>query len=280
MGLPALEFSDCYLDSPHFRDRLKSHELELDKTNKFIKELIKDGKALIQALKNLSTAKRKFAESLNEFKFQCIGDAETDDEICIAKSLQEFAGVLQNLEDERTRMIENASDVLITPLERFRKEQISAAKEAKKKYDKETEKYCAVIEKHLGLSAKKKEAQLHEADAQVDQVRQHFYEVSLEYVFKVQEVQERKMFDFVEPFPEFNRSASEARDTGPGRRISGLIWRFVAVASEQSLRDQWSFRSASGLRRAWSPNRRRPGGGSALGMSQSVVLQKRTAMFV
>uniref|UniRef100_A0AAQ4Q7X1 Rho GTPase-activating protein 26 n=1 Tax=Gasterosteus aculeatus aculeatus TaxID=481459 RepID=A0AAQ4Q7X1_GASAC len=151
----------------------------------------------------LSTAKRKFADSLNEFKFQCIGDAETDDEICIAKSLQEFATVLQNLEDERTRMIENANDVLITPLERFRKEQISAAKEARKKYDKETEKYCAVLEKHLSLSAKKKESHLHEADNQVDNVRQHFYEVSLEYVFKVQEVQERKMFDFVEPLLAF-----------------------------------------------------------------------------
>ncbi|KAI4882961.1 hypothetical protein NFI96_015626, partial [Prochilodus magdalenae] len=203
MGLPALEFSDCYLDSPQFRERLKSHELELDKTNKFIKELIKDGKALIQALKNLSTAQRKFAESLNEFKFQCIGDAETDDEMCIAKSLQEFAGVLQNLEDERTRMIDNANDVLITPLERFRKEQIGAAKEAKKKYDKETEKYCGVLEKHLSLSAKKKESHLHEADSQVDNVRQHFYEVSLEYVFKVQEVQERKMFEFVEPLLAF-----------------------------------------------------------------------------
>uniref|UniRef100_A0A673WY48 Rho GTPase activating protein 26 n=1 Tax=Salmo trutta TaxID=8032 RepID=A0A673WY48_SALTR len=192
MGLPALEFSDCYLDSPQFRDRLKSHELELDKTNKFIKELIKDGKALIQALKNLSTAKRKFAESLNEFKFQCIGDAETDDEICIAKSLQEFAGVLQNLEDERTRMVMTVGD-LFTDL----------SQEAKKKYDKETEKYCAVLEKHLSLSAKKKEAHLHEADSQVDHVRQHFYEVSLEYVFKVQEVQERKMFDFVEPLLAF-----------------------------------------------------------------------------
>lgn len=34
--------------------------------------------------------------------------------------------------------------------------------EAKKKYDKETEKYCAVLEKHLSLSAKKKESHLHE----------------------------------------------------------------------------------------------------------------------
>uniref|UniRef100_A0A673HGK2 Rho GTPase-activating protein 26 n=1 Tax=Sinocyclocheilus rhinocerous TaxID=307959 RepID=A0A673HGK2_9TELE len=195
MGLPALEFSDCYLDSPQFRERLKSHELELEKTNKFIKELIKDGKALIQALKNLSTAKRKFAESLNEFKFQCIGDAETDDEICIAKSLQEFAGVLQNLEDERTRMV--------SWFLHHHHHQLHYRYEAKKKYDKETEKYCTVLEKHLSLSAKKKEAHLHEADNQVDIVRHHFYEVSLEYVFKVQEVQERKMFEFVEPLLAF-----------------------------------------------------------------------------
>uniref|UniRef100_A0A8C6Q430 Rho GTPase-activating protein 26 n=1 Tax=Nothobranchius furzeri TaxID=105023 RepID=A0A8C6Q430_NOTFU len=206
MGLPALEFSDCYLDSPLFRERLKSHELELDKTNKFIKELIKDGKALIQALKSLSSAKRKFADSLNDFKFQCIGDAETDDEICIGEctDMKSYTSVYQN------RNIENASDVLIMPLERFRKEQISAAKEAKKKYDKETEKYCAVLEKHLSLSAKKKESHLHEADNQVDHVRQHFYEVSLEYVFKVQEVQERKMFDFVEPVRPTTRNRFES----------------------------------------------------------------------
>lgn len=34
--------------------------------------------------------------------------------------------------------------------------------EAKKKYDKETEKYCSVLEKHLSLSAKKKESHLHD----------------------------------------------------------------------------------------------------------------------
>lgn len=52
MGLPALEFSDSFLDSPDFRDRLKCHEIELDRTNKFIKELIKDGNMLISALKS------------------------------------------------------------------------------------------------------------------------------------------------------------------------------------------------------------------------------------
>jgi len=52
MGLPALEFSDSFLDSPDFRERLKCHEIELDRTNKFIKDLIKDGNMLISALKS------------------------------------------------------------------------------------------------------------------------------------------------------------------------------------------------------------------------------------
>lgn len=54
MGLPTLEFSDSYLDSPDFRERLKCHEIELERTNKFIKELIKDGSLLIGALRSES----------------------------------------------------------------------------------------------------------------------------------------------------------------------------------------------------------------------------------
>ena len=54
MGLPTLEFSDAFLDRPDFRDRLKCHEIELERTNKFIKELIKDGNSLIGALKSKS----------------------------------------------------------------------------------------------------------------------------------------------------------------------------------------------------------------------------------
>ncbi|XP_057216906.1 rho GTPase-activating protein 42 isoform X2 [Triplophysa rosa] len=203
MGLPALEFSDSFLDSPDFRERLKCHEIELDRTNKFIKELIKDGNMLINALKNLSAAVQKFSQSLQDFQFECIGDAETDDEINIAQSFKEFSQLLNTVEEERRRLIQNADDVLITPLEKFRKEQIGAAKEGKKKFDKETEKYYTVLEKHLSLSSRKKEPLLQEADAQINKERQVFYDASLEYVFKIQEVQERKKFEFVEPLLAF-----------------------------------------------------------------------------
>ncbi|XP_059119068.1 rho GTPase-activating protein 10-like, partial [Peromyscus eremicus] len=92
----------------------------------------------------------------------------------------------------------SVTETLIKPLEKFRKEQLGAVKEEKKKFDKETEKNYSLIDKHLTLSAKKKDSHLQEADLQVEQTRQHFYELSLEYVCKLQEIQERKKFEFVE----------------------------------------------------------------------------------
>uniref|UniRef100_A0A4X2KTW0 Rho GTPase-activating protein 10 n=1 Tax=Vombatus ursinus TaxID=29139 RepID=A0A4X2KTW0_VOMUR len=203
MGLQPLEFSDCYLDSPWFRERIRAHEAELEKTNKFIKELLKDGKNLIAATKSLSVAQRKFAHSLRDFKFEFIGDAETDDERCIDASLREFSNFLRNLEEQREIMALSVTETLIKPLEKFRKEKLGAVKEEKKKFDKETEKNYSLLDKHLNLSAKKKDAHLQEADIQVEQNRKHFYELSLEYVCKLQEIQERKKFEFVEPMLSF-----------------------------------------------------------------------------
>uniref|UniRef100_A0AAY3ZZW3 Rho GTPase activating protein 10 n=1 Tax=Denticeps clupeoides TaxID=299321 RepID=A0AAY3ZZW3_9TELE len=201
MGLHPLEFSESYLDSPSFREKVKAHEAELDKTNRFIKELYKDGKNLINATKQLAMAQRKFAQCLGEFQFEYIGDAKTDDERCIDESLQEFSSFLRNLEDQRELMMRNITETLMKPLEKFRKEQLGSAE--RKKYEKETEKYYSSLEKLLNMSSKKKEPQLQEADGQVETNRQHFQELSLEYVCKLQEIQERKKFECVEPMLAF-----------------------------------------------------------------------------
>ncbi|XP_041838834.1 rho GTPase-activating protein 10 isoform X2 [Melanotaenia boesemani] len=264
MGLHPLEFSDCYLDSPNFRERIKAHEAELDKTNRFIKELYKDGKNLINATKQLGMAQRKFAQCLGEFQFEYIGDAKTDDEKCIDESLQEFSVFLKNLEDQRELMMRNITETLMKPLEKFRKEQLGTVrvtydsllpfvclysivyismlvayeysytcslnllcfiskingfflsptiiqlffsfysfKAERKRYEKETEKYYSSLEKLLNMSAKKKEPQLQEADIQVEAMRQHFQEVSLQYVCQLQDIQERKKFECVEPMLAF-----------------------------------------------------------------------------
>ncbi|KPP75151.1 oligophrenin-1-like [Scleropages formosus] len=206
MGHPALEFSDCYLDSPDFRDRLKCYEAELERTSKFLKDLIKDGHNVINGIKNYSLAVQKFSQTLQAFQFDFIGDTLTDDEINIAESFREFAGLLQEVEEDRMMLVQNACDLLIKPLEKFRKEQIGVTKEKKKKFEKESEKYYSLLDKHLNLSSKKKETQLQEADVLLDKERLNFCESSVEYVCQIQQVQDRKKFDVVEPVLAFLHS--------------------------------------------------------------------------
>ncbi|KAJ8401795.1 hypothetical protein AAFF_G00377660 [Aldrovandia affinis] len=206
MGHPPLEFSDCYLDSPDFRERLKCYEQELERTSKFLKDVIKDGHNVISAIKNYSVAVQKFSQTLHAFQFDFIGDSLTDDEMNIAESFQEFSGLLQEVEDDRMMLVQNACDLLIKPLEKFRKEQIGVTKDKKKKFEKESEKYYSQLDKHLNLSSKKKETQLQEADGQLDKERVNFYESSVEYVYQIQQVQDRKKFDVVEPVLAFLQS--------------------------------------------------------------------------
>ncbi|XP_077403746.1 oligophrenin-1 [Vanacampus margaritifer] len=206
MGHPPLEFSDCYSDSPDFRETLKCYELELDRTSKFLKELIKDGNNVINAIKGYSLAVQKLSQTLSVFQFDFIGDSLTDDEINIAQSFQEFAGLLQEAEHDRMMLVQNASDLLIKPLEKFRKEQIGLTKEKRKKFEKEGEKYYSQLDKHLNLSAKKKESQLQEADDILCKEQVNFYESSVEYVYQIHQVQDRKKFDVVEPVLAFLHS--------------------------------------------------------------------------
>ena len=56
MGLHPLEFSECFTDSPHFREKLHTHEKELERTSKAIKGLITEVKELVRAAKGNTIA--------------------------------------------------------------------------------------------------------------------------------------------------------------------------------------------------------------------------------
>ena len=110
----------------------------------------------------LSNAQRKLSQTLVNFKFECIGNNQTEDELVIANSLKEFGKLIAAIEDEKDRLLDRAFDQFIVPLENFRKEHIGAVKERKKKFEKQTAKFCASQERYLGLSTKKQDTVLQE----------------------------------------------------------------------------------------------------------------------
>lgn len=195
--LPPLEFTECLNDSPYFRENLHKHERELEKTNQQIKRIIKEIKDLLNATRQLSNAQMSFASCLESFTFECIGGTQTDDEQVICNSLKQFSKLIRDVEEERNRMLVNANEAVVKPLEEFRKKYIGQVKNEKKKFDKQTAKFCQNQERYLNMTTKKTNS-LQEADASVDMAERHFYTASMDYVFLIQQVHERKKFQFVE----------------------------------------------------------------------------------
>ena len=154
MGLLPLEFSDCMLDSPYFRENLKAHEKQLDQTSTDIKAIIKDIQDVLDAAKILSKAKRTLAHSLSSFQFDCLGTSLTDDEVIISNSLREFSKILSRVEDEMDKVLEHAQDKFIQPLVTFRKDQIGSVRKTKKDFDKQTGKFCAAQDRYVNLGSK------------------------------------------------------------------------------------------------------------------------------
>uniref|UniRef100_A0A182FLX3 Oligophrenin-1 n=1 Tax=Anopheles albimanus TaxID=7167 RepID=A0A182FLX3_ANOAL len=196
--LQPLEFIDCLIDSPDFRENLNKHEKELEKSSQQIKRIIKEIKDLLAAAKSLSRAQRTLSKSLKEFNFECIGSTQTDDEQVIADSLKQFSKLISSIEEERDNMLDRAHDQIVLPLEDFRKVHIGGVKENKKKYDKKTAKFCQAQERFLNMSSKKPSPAVVEADASLGMLEREYLRESLSYVLGIQEVQERIKFEFVE----------------------------------------------------------------------------------
>lgn len=129
----------------------------------------------------LSTRMKQLAILLNDFNFECIGTAQTDDENVICESLKRFGAIIGTIEDEREKMVSwntlytyffiyiwwcpqltLADKHIIESLEDFRKKQIGGVKENKKKFDKKTEKFCQSQERFLNMSTKKPENTIQE----------------------------------------------------------------------------------------------------------------------
>jgi len=205
MGLLPLEFSDCLLDSPYFRENLKAHEKQLDQTSISIKALIGGIQEVLDSAKLLIKSKKSLADTLDNCQFDCLGTTLTDDEILIASSLKQFAKFLSAMEDEMNGILLQANEKFITPLLNFRKDQIGSVKQTKKAFDKATSKLCTAQDRYVNMSGKKEES-LAEAAENIRHELKNLNSSSLEYVYLMHVVQERKKFEFVEAILNFTQS--------------------------------------------------------------------------
>lgn len=198
MGLPPLEYIDCFLDSPNFREIITLYEKELESNSQYVKSLVKECRNMISATEEFSKAQVAFAGALGNFSFQTIGE-QTEDEKMIVNFLQTSSRLLYNIEDFRHNMLSTISVRLLQTLEKFRNDQIKKVKDEKRKYDRASQSYYNALEKHLGTSSKKREPALIEADSQLQIEHASYRQSAFQYVCMLQDVHSQKQYELIEP---------------------------------------------------------------------------------
>ena len=163
MVLRPLEFSDCLTDSPYFRESIKAHEQEVEESHDGIKELVKASRKATANAREYSKVNSSFAQTLMDFNFRGPGAdgsgtaGATETENMIGGALHQFGELMQEIEQQRTMMLDQCPLIVSDPLENFRKVEIGAVREEKKRFDKQAHRYYEVVEKVLSMSVKRKE---------------------------------------------------------------------------------------------------------------------------
>jgi len=120
-----------------------------------------------ESLAELSQAQKAFANALIEFKLESVGSTQTDDERIITNSLKDFGVLVRSIEDQRAKIVEEAEKLYLDPLQNLAERINHVTRDEKHKYNKESNKFYASLEKHLHLSTQRQKVDFREADAQV-----------------------------------------------------------------------------------------------------------------
>ncbi|CAJ0598328.1 unnamed protein product [Cylicocyclus nassatus] len=202
MVLEPIEFSECYGDTPWFRQSLYQHEVALDNTMKNMKNIESQCRKLIASTKKLSVAQREFADTLKEMNIE-VEHSAADSEKAFDKCLHKFGQVVGEVEVERMQLLDKAEFECLKRLERFREDDAKKVlQEEKKKYAKEAKKFQQNQNKYLSMKTERAK-DFREADIQMNRQQEEFRKASLQYAADLKLFQGKMQFEFLDTLSTF-----------------------------------------------------------------------------
>ncbi|KAH8552778.1 hypothetical protein BGW37DRAFT_271523 [Umbelopsis sp. PMI_123] len=187
--MPALDLKGCIEDSPIFRRRIAAHEESISNFDSSLKSLAK----LVKSQIDLST---EYSQRQSQIAYEFTTIAQGQDDPIVGHALEKFAKSLTEVEKCRNLMNTHISSMFLEPLEQFIRAELSPVKELKKKFERSSDDVDSALAKYM--SKKPKDQMIAEASRDLYESRLKFQTDYMEYVMKLNEVEAKKKFDFVE----------------------------------------------------------------------------------
>ncbi|KAI7865133.1 hypothetical protein BDF14DRAFT_1827454 [Spinellus fusiger] len=187
--MPALDLKGCLEDSPKFRKRITAHEDSLLHFEHSLKTLVKLIRLQVESSTEYSSRQQVLAHEFTSF-------AHSQDDPIIAHALEKFGKSMLEIEKSRCMFNSHVADTFISPLEKFVKETLFPIKELKRKFDKSSDEVDSVLGRYM--SKKPKDPTLPETAKELAEARKVFYQIYMEYVARINDIESKKKVDYME----------------------------------------------------------------------------------
>ncbi|KAJ2955167.1 hypothetical protein NQZ79_g8792 [Umbelopsis isabellina] len=187
--MPALDLKGCVEDSPVFRRRIAAHEESISNFDTSLKSLAK----LVRSQVDLSA---EYSQRQSQIAVEFATIAQSQDDPIVGHALEKFGKSLTEVEKCRNLMNTHITTMFLEPLDQFIRNELSPVKELKKKFEKSSDEADSSLAKFM--SKKPKDLTILEAARDLAENRRRFQTDYMEYVMKLNEVEAKKKFDFVE----------------------------------------------------------------------------------
>ncbi|PKY49153.1 ArfGap-domain-containing protein [Rhizophagus irregularis] len=179
----------CLEDSPNFRKELSESENSIFGLETTIKSLVKLTRASVELASEYTAKQLQFAEELGNF-------AKRQPDSLIKTILSKYANSIQEVERSRKILQSHMYSMFIEPLEAFAKNGIIPLKEMKKVAEKASYDADSALAKYM--SKRPRDTGISEASLEVSETRKEFHNRYLDYVIKINELEAKKKFEFME----------------------------------------------------------------------------------
>lgn len=195
-----LEFSECWLDPPRYRQAIGQYENTIEDTRDAIKKTTKHIQDLINKGRAFSDAQQILNQDLqNGFQIGDIGEL-SQDEIYMKNSLKECSEMFRTYMDNFEIMLESMKKWKMK-IDRFRENRLeNAYSEKRRAYKKYRDKYYKNMASNSGVGEGHKESKQNQAIRETKKSRKDYHEHALAYVDTLLSIEEEKKYELVENF--------------------------------------------------------------------------------
>ncbi|EGG17546.1 ankyrin repeat-containing protein [Cavenderia fasciculata] len=190
----SIPLMDALDDSPQFKKQVKDTELNIEDLGSGIKKILKSAKQSCELGIEYNSSFKSFADGLLDYRL----DAKVNDEL-LEKGMIKFTNALKEICNYREVLHFEMEALIHNPLQEFAENDLKQVKEHYKKYDKYSQLHEVAVGK-LGQIKKKNNSKIEEVGQEVNDIYKSRVQYGLDMVEKMNEVQARRRFEFLELF--------------------------------------------------------------------------------